>query len=208
MEDTGVKNFFSRQLKCCFLLVLATSLTPALAGPLYELTGTLNWRPTTGDDRLNLDGESFEMTFKVTDPTPIARPDPNGIQYEYQGLGTLNIGGVDIEISKSFVWFYSSAFPSWNDVANFYLFPASGDPSYYYPAPQLPPGSNAEAAVQPRIYPDDIAISATLVIPQAPENALYPLSPFAFTSVPEPSALLLVCLGLAGFWITRRKVTG
>ena len=200
--------FHSWQVKCCFLLAFAIFMTPTLAGPLYELTGRLNWRPTTGDDRLNLDGKSFEMTFKIADPTPTNFPDPNGTQSQYLGLGTLIIGGAAIDISSSFVSFYSSSFPSHNDVANFILYPASGDPSYYYPAPQLTPGSNAEAAVQPPIYPDDIAISASLVIPQSPQNAVYTLSPFTFTSVPEPSALLLVCLGLAGWWITRRKVTG
>ena len=203
-----MKAFSLWQLKCCFLFVLVTFMTTALAGPLYEPTGTLDWRTTTGDDRLNLDSKSFEMAFKITDPTPTSFRDPNGTQSQYLGLGTLIIGGAAIDVSSSFVSFYSSFFPSHNDVANFILYPASGDPSYYYPAPQLPPGSNAEAAVQPPIYPDDIAISASLVIPQSPQNAVYTLSPLTFTSVPEPSALLLVCLGLAGWWITRRKVTG
>jgi hypothetical protein len=174
----------------------------AIASPVYTLSGTLSWSASSAPDRLNINGESFLMTYTVTNPIPTNYTDPNGTQSVYSGVGTLDIGGVSIPLSSSTVSFFHSAM-GFGDVANFIFTPVASDPAFYYPAVNLLPGANALASVAPPLYPANVQFSSALLVPGVDPsdpsgNSLYALQNAAFSSnpaVPEPSSFMLVALG-------------
>jgi hypothetical protein len=188
------------------LVGFVLAVTPASAAPIYELKGLLAWDATSGPDRLSLSGLALVTTFEITSSTPTNLSDPNGTQSQYVGVATLNLGGVPVGITSALASFFHASDPSTLDVANWVLTPSSSGPAFYYPAVNLPPGTNANAASRPPIYPTGVGTAAFFLVPGLDptvpaDNAVYRILDFSFpadgaTPVPEPSALLLTGIGI------------
>lgn len=192
----------SLRLWLVLFLVFSALVLPALSradglATAYQLTGTL-LGPV---DPMNLNGDSFGMTL-IAQTFLGAFPDPNGTQYGYQGTGTLMIGGTSIPISGTTAYFFHSG-SGQDDVANFFLYPASGTPSFYYPAVNLPPDANASAGSAPPVYPSDIALAAYFLVPENGQNYVFQVTSESFSStpVPEPPSVLLLVGGLVGLFV-------
>mgnify|MGYP001812973750 CR=1 FL=1 len=199
-------------LRSAFVFLFSSPLMSAFALPIYQLDGVLEWNTASGADRFNLDGETMSMLFEITDPTPNNVADPNGTQSEYQGMAALSLGGVTVDISSAVVAFFHSN-SGQDDIANFILYPNSGDPLYFYPAVHLLPDSNAGAVLEPPVYPAGSDKLAFFLVPGpnpdiAADNATYAVSGYSFRSsaVPVPGTLILITSGLFGLCFTRRPV--
>jgi hypothetical protein len=157
----------------------------AAVGPVYQLSGTLQWNSTSGADLINANGKSFRMTVTITNLTPTPVSDPNGTRNDYSGTGTLQIGSQTIPLSSTDTAFFHSSSHA-GDVTNFFLFPANGSPAFYLPAVNFAGDTNAILSPPPVYSPPVSFVLASMVVP-APSgipsaNAIYKITNATFSS--------------------------